>query len=338
MKTDRTAGQLRTILAVQPVLVAFILQWMFWPYIQPYAWFLFYPAVFLSSWIGGLSGGLAATAISTTLVFYFFISPQLSFAAKSPKDFLSVGVFIAMGVLFSLFHDRLRKNTRQATEALVALRSTNEQLESRVLERTADLARTNESLRTSEARLQTIVENLGEGVAVSSLDGQLLHFNRAALDMHGFADFDECRRHLTEFAHIFELSVADGTILPLDQWPLARILRGENTRGLEVRVRRIQSDWQRVFSYGGTLVRDASGQPVIAVVTISDITERKRSEEGVRRYADELRAANEELMRFNRSMVDRELRMIELKKEINELSARLGHQPRYSLDFETDYP
>ena len=42
---------------------------------------------------------------------------------------------------------------------------------------------------------------------------------------------------------------------------------------------------------------------------------------------------NEELTRFNRAAVDRELRMIELKKQINELCGRLGQQPRYPLDF-----
>ncbi|MCR4304620.1 MAG: PAS domain S-box protein [Gallionella sp.] len=42
------------------------------------------------------------------------------------------------------------------------------------------------SLRDSEARLQTIVENLTEGIAVSDLDGRLLHFNRAALETEIF--------------------------------------------------------------------------------------------------------------------------------------------------------
>jgi len=34
--------------------------------------------------------------------------------------------------------------------------------------------------------------------------------------------------------------------------------------------------------------------------------------------------------------VGRETRMIELKKEINELAHRLGESPRYSLDFQQD--
>jgi predicted nucleic acid-binding Zn-ribbon protein len=43
----------------------------------------------------------------------------------------------------------------------------------------------------------------------------------------------------------------------------------------------------------------------------------------------ELRASNAELKRFNEAMVGRELRMIELKKEVNALCAELRQPPRY---------
>ncbi|HXA14725.1 MAG TPA: ATP-binding protein [Opitutaceae bacterium] len=171
----------------------------------------------------------------------------------------------------------------------------------------------NQTLRQNEIQLQTIIENLGEGLVVSNLEGQLLHFNRAALKLHGFASLEEWRRHLAEFATIFELSTIDGAILPLDQWPLARILRGEQLQDLEVRIRRIGSDWRRIFSYGGVLVRNAAGQATIAVVTMSDITERKRAEEQVRQLnrdleqrviqrTAQLEAANAELESFSYSV------------------------------------
>ena len=43
----------------------------------------------------------------------------------------------------------------------------------------------------------------------------------------------------------------------------------------------------------------------------------------------------EDLARFNRAAVGREVRMIDLKKEINELCAAAGQPPRYALDFES---
>ena len=67
---------------------------------------------------------------------------------------------------------------------------------------------------------------------------------------------------------------------------------------------------------------DAKGRLVRYVGATLDITERKRVEE-------ELRASNQELSSFNQAMVGRELRMIELKKEIDALRTQLGQPPRY---------
>jgi PAS domain-containing protein len=67
------------------------------------------------------------------------------------------------------------------------------------------------------------------------------------------------------------------------------------------------------------------------LASLRDITERKQSAEALQASADELRERNRELMRFNQSAVGRELRMIELKKEVNELCEKLGEPPRYRV-------
>jgi len=73
-------------------------------------------------------------------------------------------------------------------------------------------------------------------------------------------------------------------------------------------------------------IRDDSGTITRSMGMVQDITERAQAEEEILRYVDELE-------RFNRATVGRELRMVELKKEVNELRSRLGEGPRYSLDF-----
>jgi two-component system CheB/CheR fusion protein len=65
------------------------------------------------------------------------------------------------------------------------------------------------------------------------------------------------------------------------------------------------------------------------VVTFIDISTRKIAEE-------KLKETIEELTRFNKAMISRETRMIELKKEVNELKRRLGEPEIYRFSIEND--
>ena len=61
----------------------------------------------------------------------------------------------------------------------------------------------------------------------------------------------------------------------------------------------------------------------------SDVTELRHAEESQRQYTRELLASNEELKRFNAVAIGRELRMVELKQEVNALCKHLGQPQRY---------
>lgn len=124
-------------------LIAVLLQHLLWPMIRPFAWFLSYPAVFLSSWAGGMRAGLIATVFCTVLEWWFFVPPVHTFIKDEPRYVISALAFIAMGVLFSVFHKRLRTSMRQTASAL-AERERSE----------AALARSEAALRDAQATAQ----------------------------------------------------------------------------------------------------------------------------------------------------------------------------------------
>ncbi len=136
-------------------------------------------------------------------------------------------------------------------------------------------------LRETQGQLEAVVENLREGLVIATPDARFLRWNPAALRMLGFTNLAEGVHRQHEFAQIFELSTLDGTILPFDQWPLGRVRRGEPLDSLELRVRRLHSSWERIFSYSGQLVHYAGNQ-TLAFMTLRDITEKKEAEMALR--------------------------------------------------------
>ena len=92
----------------------------------------------------------------------------------------------------------------------------------------------------------------------------------------------------------------------------------------------------QIRSRGSAPAVTIQGENVI-LTTLVDITARKRAEEELRRRMEELRATNEDLARFNRVAVDRELRMVELKKQINELCQKVGLAKRYDVEEEESH-
>lgn len=68
---------------------------------------------------------------------------------------------------------------------------------------------------------------------------------------------------------------------------------------------------------------------VVCQTALIDITERKQAEEKIQDQLKELKQRNTELDHFNKLMMDRELRMVELKKEMNVLCTQTGRPLRY---------
>ena len=82
-------------------------------------------------------------------------------------------------------------------------------------------------------------------------------------------------------------------------------------------------------NFSASVMRDEEGKEQGIVCDGGDITEWKRVDEERQKYMAELE-------RFNRLAVGRELKMIELKKEMNRLCERLGEKPRYDISFVDD--
>ncbi|RYZ62516.1 MAG: PAS domain S-box protein, partial [Proteobacteria bacterium] len=135
-----------------------------------------------------------------------------------------------------------------------------------------------EALRKSEMRFRTVVDNLAEGLIICDANGKLTHWNSTALDLFGFSNSDEWLRGMNEFDQYFELLTLDGQPLTFAEWPLTRIMNGEVIHTCDLRIRRSDMEWNRIFSFGGSVVRDENNNTLLGFLTVIDITERKQAE------------------------------------------------------------
>lgn len=74
------------------------------------------------------------------------------------------------------------------------------------------------------------------------------------------------------------------------------------------------------------------------IVCLADVSSLRAAHAQLEQHEAELRAMNDELLRFNRAAVGRELDMIRLKGQVNDLSLRLNLPPPYALEFSCDSP
>jgi PAS domain S-box-containing protein len=261
----------KVLAATVPPLIAFVLQAILWSILRPFAWLLFYPAVFISSWLGGRASGVVATLLSTGIATWYFIPPERRLAVE-PRYLPAVGIFAAMCLLFVVFHERLRRADRIAARALTA----------------SEQAKETSTETANELRIfRALVESSSDFIGIADSNGKPVYLNPAGRRMIGLApDFP-----------VEQIRIQD--CYPKDLRPFVRdvILKTVVERGHwagETFFRHWQTDEAIPVSDEHFVIRDAKGERVLGMGTVT------RDISGPRNIMEKLRDSEE---RF-RLMID----------------------------------
>lgn len=174
-------------------------------------------------------------------------------------------------------------------QAEAALRRAKDELEQRVVERTAELAR-------QTTILQCIIDNISEGLIVANEEGQFLVFNPAAEQILGLGKLDIMPDEWSEQYGIFYPDTITPT--PPAELPLARAIQGKAADEIELFIRNAKRPDGIFISANGRPLKDERDQLMGGVVVFRDITRRKQSEQELRRLNEELIGSNKELEQF----------------------------------------
>ncbi len=266
---------------------------------------LFFGAVIVGAWFGGLGPGLLATTLAALASDYFFLPPTYSFLIDDVGEGLRLAVFLLEGSFISLLVATMRSARRQA-EA-----------------RTLQSQRDQEALRESEERYRVVAETASDGIVVIDEDSHILFVNGAAEKIFGHTSEEMLGERLTMLMpeYLRELHraglerYADTGRRHLD-WEAVR-LPGLHKSGkeipLEVSFGEFTRDGKRFFTG-----------------FIRDVAERRRAEEALRQSEDRLSLAVEStgLGTWDFNPVTGDLRWDERCK------AMFGLPPEAEVDYE----
>ncbi len=224
-------------------------------------------AVMVAAWFGGLGPGLLATAVATAAGDYFFWSPFGSFMGPD-LNALPLALFALQGALISLLAQALRSATTRAESSA------------------REAERHQRSLRQSEERFRLLVEGV-EDYAIFMLDpdGRVASWNKGAERIKGYGAEEILGRHFSAFYTAEDLQRGH---------PENELRAAASTGRYEEEGIRVRKDGSRFWaSVLITALNDESGSLRGFSKVVRDVTERKRSEDALRRSFDSLLALYE---------------------------------------------
>ena len=286
----------RYILAVLAALVALFLRRMLAPLLgssNPYhtVWL----AIVFSAWYCGVGPSVVGTLLSVVGVWYFFLPPFHSFALQNPRTEIPgiVGLLVFSSFTIALGEANRRSKERSEREVSErrriedALRKSQQELEHRVKERTAEL----EQNVAETIEKAALLDLANDAIFVKGLHGAISYWNQGAERLYGWSKKEAVSRSSHELLRT-EFPIPLAEVEARDYWEGE--LRHTRRDGVQIVV---ASRW--------TTLRDNEGKPVAWLEINTDITSRKRAEEAARSLSGQiLTLQDEERKRLARELHD----------------------------------
>lgn len=156
---------------------------------------------------------------------------------------------------------------KQAKENLQKI---NEELETRVKVKTAELTKANVALAAEKDRLEVTLFSIGDGVIAADIDGKIIMINRVAESLTGWAGETANGKLINEVFRIMNVQTGE---------PYIGFLKPNETAGQKMDVRLISKDGLKyLIDYSIAPIFDLQNTNIGSVLIFHDITNQRRME------------------------------------------------------------
>jgi signal transduction histidine kinase len=131
--------------------------------------------------------------------------------------------------------------------------------------------RAEEQLHKTTTELRAVLDNMDDSIWACDADQRLFLMNKPALEFLGLV---EARSGISlhDLASIVSIKTPDGRSLGPEEIPIARALRGETLRDVDIDMKAPARREARRFRTSASPIRDEAGRTVAAVAVCRDIT------------------------------------------------------------------
>jgi signal transduction histidine kinase/PAS domain-containing protein len=265
------------IACLSQICILAIVIWLIrtWPHIHfPEALPLL--AIMLVALGWGTGPSIVATIIGALLILLHWLLPHIFFSVATVEDSIGVFIYLSTGLMISLLTSRAqRAHSRNTTE------------QERLLQR---LQASERQAAERAQQLEAVFEAMTDAVFIRNGRKKPTYMNKAAWDLLKLPP-DARSTPVTEPP--FSLVDEQGQPLPRNQWPEARLFRGEELRGTHAayaHLRTLDGEIRNVSVTGAPLTYVEDGTIRGIVLVCRDETERRALEQHTRKALEALLA------------------------------------------------
>jgi len=274
------------------------------PYLPSWA------AIVFSAWYCGIGPSIICTLVSLLGVWYWFLPPFASWTLQNPRTEISGMLLFTVVACFIVALGEANRRSKAASDREVAvrrriedeLRRTQAELESRVLERTAELDLAHQELFREAARVKAQAEWLdaaNDAIFVGDSEGKVTYWNRGAERLYGWSREEAMGKSPHELLQ---------TEFPV---PLAEVTTHWQHGGWQGELVHTKRDRSRVtVASRWTALTDANNNPVGWLEINRDISDRKAAEAAGQLSAQLLKTRDDEHRRIARELHDNAGQMV----------------------------